>query len=284
MVMEVVNGRGTFKARKLEFKASKVDLDKNVVSFHCLDSVWYGKQRNVNEETGKTHDGFVIVKGMNDFYVNPNPYGMNIFDAPMAFGDTTYDSFNKYAKGISATRDFIVTSIDENMFYHNDIGDGDIGFSKTLSMCRYIVCMDNGLYGLQPMFDPNTKEFSALRLNDLGAMIENIDSQEYRDRKYAFKSCSFQVVDGITSLVVVVVDYSGIQHYLFMNEDSYDSLYGLREMKSVVVDGLVVNAIDVFTNVEAVRQLDDVCIALTNYGFWDIEPNTTDYVTYAYVD
>ena len=56
----------------------------------------------------------------------------------------------------------------------------------------------------------------------------------------------------------------------------------MRELQSVVVDGLVVDAFSVFTNVEAVRQLDSVCIALTNYGFWDVEPNTTKYVTYSY--
>lgn len=39
---------------------------------------------------------------------------------------------------------------------------------------------------------------------------------------------------------------------------------------------------DVFSKVDSVRDLDTVNIALTDYGFWDIEANRTSNVTYSY--
>ena len=190
MVMEVVNGRGTFKARKMVYQASNVKLDKNVVSFHNLDSVWYGKQRNTNKETGKEYDNFVIVDGMNDFFVNPNPYGMNIFDAPIKIDGNDRESFNAYALSCSERMDFHVTMINENLFYHNVVGDGS-GFSGEFSLCRYVLCMGNGLYGLEPKFDGPDKAFSSLVMHDLGKLINNLDQDQYVAGNYYFKSCSF---------------------------------------------------------------------------------------------
>lgn len=45
---------------------------------------------------------------------------------------------------------------------------------------------------------------------------------------------------------------------------------------------MIVDPDDVFTRVEEMRDLDNVSIVMTDYGFWDIEPNTTNDVTYSY--
>lgn len=37
-----------------------------------------------------------------------------------------------------------------------------------------------------------------------------------------------------------------------------------------------------FRSIESIKSLDSVTIVLTDYGFWDIEPNQTDYITYSY--
>lgn len=89
------------------------------------------------------------------------------------------------------------------------------------------MCMDNGLYGIEPKFAKG--EFSHIAMHDIGCMIENLDSDQYRNKGYEFKMCGFQVVGGLTSLVVVVSD-SVMQtyHYLFLNENSHDSLYGFK--------------------------------------------------------
>ena len=39
---------------------------------------------------------------------------------------------------------------------------------------------------------------------------------------------------------------------------------------------------DVFKKVDSIKSLDNITIALTDYGFWDIETNTTNDVTYSY--
>lgn len=39
---------------------------------------------------------------------------------------------------------------------------------------------------------------------------------------------------------------------------------------------------DVFSKVDSVRDLDTMNIALTDYGFWDIEKNQTNNTTYSY--
>lgn len=74
----------------------------------------------------------------------------------------------------------------------------------------------------------------------------------------------------------------GKYHYLFLNESSLDETYGFTEIDSVVIDQLIVPPMDVFKKVDSIRELDNVNIALTDYGFWDIEANHTNNTTYSY--
>ena len=45
---------------------------------------------------------------------------------------------------------------------------------------------------------------------------------------------------------------------------------------------MIVPPRNVFNKVEALRTLDSVNIAMTDYGFWDIETNQTNSKTYSY--
>lgn len=74
----------------------------------------------------------------------------------------------------------------------------------------------------------------------------------------------------------------GKYHYLFLNESSLDETYGFTEIDSVVIDQLIVPPMEVFKKVDSIRELDNVNIALTDYGFWDIEANHTNNTTYSY--
>lgn len=74
----------------------------------------------------------------------------------------------------------------------------------------------------------------------------------------------------------------GKYHYLYLNESSLDETYGFTEIDSVVVDQLIVPPVEVFSKVESIRDLDNVNIAMTDYGFWDIEANHTNSTTYSY--
>jgi hypothetical protein len=74
--------------------------------------------------------------------------------------------------------------------------------------------------------------------------------------------------------VVFAEDIDSIQiqyHYVFLNESSTDRLYGFTEIKEVSLDQMIVEPHKVFSKVEALRTLDTVSIAMTDYGFWDIE-------------
>ena len=49
------------------------------------------------------------------------------------------------------------------------------------------------------------------------------------------------------------------------------------------MDGVPISPIDrIFGKVEDVGGMGDTGIVLTDHGFWDIEPNNTGIVTYAY--
>ena len=69
---------------------------------------------------------------------------------------------------------------------------------------------------------------------------------------------------------------------MFLNDNSYDKIYGFTTIQSIVVDQLIVEPKDVFKEIVQIKSLDSVNIALTDYGFWDLETNTTNNITYSY--
>lgn len=77
----------------------------------------------------------------------------------------------------------------------------------------------------------------------------------------------------VTLFVVFQDSETGKSHYIYVNGDSYDQTYGFPEVKLLVNDTLTTSPDNVFSRVESIKSLESINIVLTDYGFWDIEPN-----------
>mgnify|MGYP003290590406 CR=1 FL=1 len=100
---------------------------------------------------------------------------------------------------------------------------------------------------------------------------------------YEFVDCKFVEVDGSSTMVVVCVDSDGKYHHLYMNEETYDEVYGgFVEIDELVSNGFVVPVSSVFNKTEGIKTIGNHNIAMTEYGFWDLERNNTTSVTYSY--
>jgi hypothetical protein len=143
-----------------------------------------------------------------------------------------------------------------------------------------LLCGHGGIYGLEAYWDTTGGDlaFKGFKLHDIGATLPIID------KSLEYKFCSFHVIGNAdeTTLFLAVKESGGLYHYLYLNESSIDETYGFTEIDSVVVDQLIVQPSEVFSWVDSVRELDTVNIALTDYGFWDIEVNQTNNITYSY--
>ena len=159
LVLEIANGQATFKSRELVYDVKEIENNKNTIKFVNLDSVWYGLVRDKGENEEFSHDNLTIVDGMNNFVVNPNPYGENIFDAEFKFGGQSWDSFNQYVKqrSLDKEKDVQIHRIVENKFYHNTFEhysqETQDLVGSIIPNCKYLLCMDTGLYGLVPMME-----------------------------------------------------------------------------------------------------------------------------------
>ena len=84
------------------------------------------------------------------------------------------------------------------------------------------------------------------------------------------------MVDGDVTLFVVFTDTYDNKvsyHYAYINDDSFDSKYGIPDIGTIVVSELVTSPDQVFNRVEFMKTLGEVNIMMTDCGFWDIEPN-----------
>lgn len=238
---------------------------------------------------------------MNDSINNPNDYGCNPFDdcdeesLPQIYKLRYYDKDNNY-KEYSSFNGFIkekseiinggvkINKIIDNIFFKSpdfDYVDAN-GIIHLITESQYLVCLNIGFFGLQPVFETTgdgTRYFDRFDMYDIGTMIPNIlDANEY-----IFTNCDFCTVDEQITLVVVFRSKKDGQYrYVYMNDSSYDDIYGFQEIKNLVTDGMILNPSQVFTEVDSIKQLGDVSIAMTDYGFWDIETNTTDDIVYSY--
>ena len=71
-------------------------------------------------------------------------------------------------------------------------------------------------------------------------------------------------------------------NYMYLNDGCNRDL-GFANFQTVVMDGVPISPIDkMFGKVEDIGGMGDMGIVLTDHGFWDIEPNSTGIVTYAY--
>ena len=277
LVLDVANGDGTFKTRDLVLEMKELwNQSQNVKEFFNLDSIWYCKKVESNMD-GTEHDTIAIVYEMNNFVRYPNPFGENPFDHKIVGKNI---SFNDW---IGSLREPKLNCIIENRFYKNVFqDDGAVGpgikFSGMISRSKYLLCVPGGFYGLESTWDDNGA-FAGFKMHDIGGVLPILG------KAFDFKFCSFHVIgdsDEITLFLVVQEKDTGKYHYLYLNESSIDETYGFNEIDSVVVDQLIVPPSDVFSKVESIRELDTVNIALTDYGFWDIEKNQTNNTTYSY--
>ena len=156
-------------------------------------------------------------------------------------------------------------------------------FGEMISNCRYLLCVPDGFYGLEAYWKDDhqgNRIFSGFMLHDIGSTLPILG------KDFNFKFCSFHVIGGgdETTLFLTVKEKGdgGKCHYLYLNESSLDETYGFTEIDSVVADQLIVHPSEVFSKVESIRELDTVNIAMTDYGFWDVEENQTNNITYSY--
>lgn len=277
LILDVSDGDGTFKSRKLRFAIKPVAITAGTRKFVNLDTVWYGVVDKRGED-GSEWDEIEIVDDMNDFYVNPNPFGgdINPFACSLYSGSSVrWSSFNKLLS-VSKTR---VNCIVENLFRNNKMFSDSV-LGPAIVKCQYIVCTTHRLYGLIPKKNASGA-FLGFELVDIGSLVNNIDQDQYRENQFEFNLCGFNVVSDTCTFFLVFSDSVGY-HYAYFNEGTYDQTYGFTAMKTIAVDQLIVDVKDVFRSVESIKTLDSVTIVLTDYGFWDIEPNETDYITYSY--
>lgn len=135
--------------------------------FVNLDSIWYCKESDANG-----NDQVKIVDQMNDFLTWPNPFGCNPFDAKGDDGEVVSISFNEWMQGK-------LNCIVENRFYKNNmVDDGAVdltpedSFAQMLTKSRYLVCVENGFYGLESKWKSNQvtgdREFIGFERHDIG--------------------------------------------------------------------------------------------------------------------
>ena len=203
------------------------------MEFINLDAVWYAKCEHVDVEAGdKTYNTLELMEEMNDFFVNPNPYGedVNPFDGQL-FYDGFDGSFNDWLK----KEHLEVKSIVENLFFHNWFGDApsysDHDAVEVISRCKYLVCVgEGGFMGLEVQRSEGGK-FIGLKMHNIGGMLNNIDQDDSVD----YQICGFHVVDDLITLLLVL-KHDGRQRYLYLNDNSCDKVYGFHEIENIVVD------------------------------------------------
>ena len=157
-----------------------------------------------------------------------------------------------------------------------------------------MACAEKRFVGLRKRSSTSSTDINSLEVVDIGSMLNNLDGDRYGSNGYAFVDCEFCSIDGEPILVLTLSEevsdgedgettttttkYS----YLYFSESSYDKKYGFAKIEQVSVDGTIVAPGDVWTRVESLNALDTVNIVLTDYGFWDIEPNESYYRTWMY--
>lgn len=184
MFMYVDDGMGSFYRRRIELDAQTSVPDDGTLRYINLDSVWYGIQEVVvTVENGEiAEDGtpirvpmldsdgkmittnhiVIVPEPMNDFAVNPNPFGENPFDAPFPDDPDTPEeneyrgSFNQFMDWLAGNleKSIVVNCAIENLFYANGFSDdvGDVLANVKIPKSKYIVCAGYGLYGLVPIY------------------------------------------------------------------------------------------------------------------------------------
>ena len=189
----------------------------------------------------------------------------------MKFEDEEYSSINDFIKrrAIEKNGRETINSITVNVFRGSSFTFDELRHSK------YILCTTSGLYGLEIEFTSGVA--SKFIMHDLCDRIPNM-----MDSSYEFIDCQFISIDESSTMVVVCIDSNGEYHYLYMNEKSFDEVYGFNVIDKLATDGFSVPVSSVISKVEYIKSLGNQNIVMTDYGFWGIEPNMTNDITYSY--
>ena len=218
-----------------------------------MKNLWYGLVFNEDDRCNSLE----LVDSMNDYIANSNPYGGNPFgdvesvppsnrlwywDEKDGDGNPTkYSSFNGFVlKRSKESNDGVrISKIVENVFFKSpDFRNGEFDYDDVrcvIGESQYLVCLTIGFFGLVPVFEDG--EFLRFEMYDIGKRIVNIlDSS-----RYEFVYCDFTTIDDqITLFLELKSKDDGNCRYLYMNSDSFDSVYGFKEMTKLVSDGMVV--------------------------------------------
>ena len=249
------------------------------------------REYDPTKEISMTYDQIVLADGMNHYDITPNPYGCNPFEDGKLECDFLenrfeYSSFNKFLKVNALSSETENSNVTINCIVENPILGGKLELNgkpdehniiRLIPLCKYLVCTNIGFYGLQIKYEDG--KFSGFTMYDLGRSIPTIENST----QYEFQFCCFNAVNDQTTLFVAFKDKNDKKQYItYFNEETYDEVYGLSRIKTLTMDGIVVEPYDLFNKVESIRELDIINIAMTDSGFWDIEPNMTNDVVVSY--
>lgn len=290
LLLMIDDDNASFYSRNLVLKSEKLPCDDGIAQFLNLDSIWYGIQTSgfVHKNKVFSYQQIRLITALNDQNVNPKGFGCNPFDRPITLWDKDdtkikqYQSFNNMLKQwcIEYKEDMELVQISLNYFWGSRFLGTDeradlTNVVSTIVKSRYLVCLSSGLYGIQLNFgDSGTVQ--SCTMYDIGRNIPNIKGN------YDYVSTSFVDMDGELTLFIVFKDKDNKYYYTYFNEELYDKVYGFTPIRQLVSDGIVVNPSDVFNQVVSFKELDTTNIAFTDYGFWDVETNKTNDLTYSY--
>lgn len=266
-------------------------VPRDVVRFLNLSGQWYGL---VSERvSGVNLNRLELVDSMNDYVNIPNAYGCNPFgdSEPLTptfklrfYSDDAnyeeYSSFNGFLreKSNEINGELKINQVVENLFYKSpDFSESNSDVLKLIVKSQYLVCLTTGFFGLVPIFDRGA--FVRFDMHDIGKHIPNVIDASL----YEFTHCSFVTIGEIGTLFIAFKSLEdGKFRYVYMNDKSFDQTYGFPEIRKLLTDGMMLDVQDVFDKVDSTRQLGDIPIVLTDWGFWDMEQNSTNDLTYSY--
>lgn len=280
LVLDLDDDGGTFKSRDLVLDIQKIDLPEGVDRFVNLSSTWYGITGGESEV-----NQIVLPAKMNNFYISSSRFGnTNPFDFPLLLGDggdiTSGPTFNEWLK--DGKNNYTIKRIVDNGFLGNLAFRYGSGFGNGLSKCDFLACLSgwaydeyghkiphSGFYGLEGRWNGSTKEFLGFVLHPLHDTIPNLEASDME-----FQWCGFTSANDQQTLMLVANQWDGSKcKFFYLSEDTFDETYGLTLIDQLVDDELIVNPSKVFNKVDSIRELNDISVAMTDYGFWDIEVN-----------
>ena len=289
MFLYASDGVGSFYSKGLKLTKKELVNVPGTVKFELVDSIWYNLVyeqiiNNVDDESSANGEILEKVIQYNQLFISKEMTDKmnikNIFgdldiepfqDIQVKFGDQEYSSVNDFIKkkAIENNGRQTINSITVNIFR------GNVFTFDGLRCSKYILCTTSGLYGLE--FEFTNGVVTQFIMHDFSEMMKNM-----MDSNYEFVDCQFISIDESSTMVVVCIDSNGEYHYLYMNDESFDEVYGFNVIDKLETNGVPFPVSSAISKVEYIKSLGTQDIVMTDYGFWGIEPNMTNDITYSY--